>query len=121
MVRRHGERFAEILEHGRHLRLETRAEKFVFDVFVFVVVAGDDVERSFAVAGVQLFDLSNLHVFEQRPAPDEFAAEERAVGELRVDGLLAPRAPAKPNKDDVRPAKGGLRRGAVARQRPSGG
>ena len=121
LMRRHGERFAEILEHGRHLRLETRAEKFVFDVFVFVVFAGDDVERALAVAGIQPLDLRNLHVFEERAALRQLAAEERAVGGLRVDGFPAPRSAAEANQDNVWSAKVGFRRGGVAHQGLSGG
>ena len=116
LMRRHGERFSQILEEGRHLGLEPGAQKLALGIFVFVVFAGDDVERAFAVAGIQPLDLRNLHVFEERAALRQLAAEERAVGGLRIDSFPAPRAAAEANQDNVWSAKGGFRRGGTAHE-----
>src|SRR2546429_6057055 len=90
-------------------------------LFPYTTLFRSDVERAFAVAGIQPLDLRNLHIFEERAALRQLAAEERAVGGLRIDSFPAPRAAAEANQDNVWSAKGGFRRGGIAHQGLSGG
>src|SRR2546429_1759725 len=64
-------------------------------LFPYTTLFRSDVERAFAVAGIQPLDLRNLHVFEERAALHQLAAEERAVGGLRIDSFPAPRSAAR--------------------------
>ena len=77
------------------------------------------------MTGVQSFDLRDLHVFEERAAPDQFAAQERTVGGVRIDGFSAPRAAAETDQDHVRTPKGRFSPGLLeecigAGHRPAG-
>ena len=105
--------FAEIFEDGRDFGFEALAENFSADVFVFVVTAGEDVERALAVAGLDAFEAIDFHFLEESSAFGEFVAEKRRVSVFGIDRLAAAHAPAETDDDDVGAAIGrfwGLRR-----------
>ena len=82
-------------EPGVLLTFEENAEELAADVFVAIILAGDDVESALAVAGLDAFKLLDLHVLEEDAAFGEVVAEEGRVGVAGIDGLAATHAAAR--------------------------
>ena len=70
----------QVFKNRRHFRLKSRAQKLALDVLVLIVMPGDKIEGSLAVAGVQSLDLSHHQIPEKRPTRDQLVAKKRAVG-----------------------------------------
>jgi len=101
LMRRHVEGLSQILEEGGYLRLKPGPQEFARHILVLIVMAGDDIQRAFAMTGVELLQLGDLHVLKQRATGGKFPTKERTEGVFRIDRFASTRTAAKPDDDHV--------------------
>ena len=98
------------LEKRRHLGLEALTQSVPAHVFVTVVAPREDVERALPVTGLDIVELSNLGVGEERTSRHEAFQEVWTVAVLTNDGLASSDATPETHDDHVRTLVGGSRR-----------
>src|SRR5437667_12049738 len=75
---------AEVLENRRNLGLEAVGEWLVRDILVMIVLAGEDVERSLAVAGLNPLGRLDLHVCEEDALLQSQLVDKRTESLVRI-------------------------------------
>ena len=104
LVFRNGIDFSEIFKNCGDRRLKALAQKLTFNIFIFLVLSGQDIERSLAVAGVHLpgrLERVDEHVFEDSPPRNELVAQEWTVGVLRINRFPSSGPPAETDDDQI--------------------
>src|ERR1051326_80751 len=101
--------FAQVFKNRRLFLFEPFTEKFLSYVLVLFILAGNDIERALAMAGIDADHRGKRideHLREERPAFEEVMAKKRGVGRFRRDGLATPGSAAETNNNEIRSSVG---------------